>query len=129
MESGLSILKNKKISFHVGSGCTEATVYKKAIVDAHNIFEYAKSLGLNLSLLDIGGGYPGDFEYESSLSLFKEISQVVNTNLDKYFNDKNHYSIISEPGRFFTTSAMQLVTTVISEANTQKLTSKVKIIY
>ena len=47
-------------SFHVGSGCEDAFTYSKALHDARNLFDYAKSVGYNFTLLDIGGGFPGD---------------------------------------------------------------------
>lgn len=48
------------ISFHVGSGCMDVPVYAKAIHVARQLFDYAETLGYSLSLLDIGGGFPGD---------------------------------------------------------------------
>ena len=47
------------VSFHVGSGCTNASAYGKAISWAKEVFEHAESIGMKLSMLDIGGGYPG----------------------------------------------------------------------
>ncbi|KFB49766.1 AGAP011806-PA-like protein [Anopheles sinensis] len=48
------------ISFHVGSDCEEHEVYYDAVKMARNLFDYAKSIGYELNLLDIGGGFPGD---------------------------------------------------------------------
>ena len=47
------------VSFHVGSGCTNADAYGKAISWAREVFDHAASIGMNLTLLDIGGGFPG----------------------------------------------------------------------
>ncbi|CAH1976598.1 unnamed protein product [Acanthoscelides obtectus] len=47
------------VSFHVGSGCREPAAFNRAIRAAKGVFEQAQRLGYNLSLLDIGGGYPG----------------------------------------------------------------------
>lgn len=47
------------VSFHVGSGCREPPVFRRAIKASREVFDYAKSLGFDFSLLDIGGGYPG----------------------------------------------------------------------
>lgn len=38
----------------------DSPVYAKAIYLARNLFDYAKTQGYNFSLLDIGGGFPGD---------------------------------------------------------------------
>lgn len=48
------------ISFHVGSGCMDSPVYAKAIYTAKKLFDYAETLGYDFTLLDIGGGFPGD---------------------------------------------------------------------
>lgn len=47
------------VSFHVGSGCGEPNVFRRAISAARDIFDYASTLGFDFNLLDIGGGYPG----------------------------------------------------------------------
>ena len=45
------------VSFHVGSGCRDATRYELALLDARKIFDMAKKeFGMNMHLLDIGGG-------------------------------------------------------------------------
>lgn len=48
------------ISFHVGSGCMDPPVYAKAIQAARKLFDFAKGVGYEFNLLDIGGGFPGD---------------------------------------------------------------------
>lgn len=48
------------ISFHVGSGCMDPPIYRKAIKAAKRLFEYAQHVGYDFKLLDIGGGFPGD---------------------------------------------------------------------
>lgn len=48
------------ISFHVGSGCQDIPIYGEAIATARKLFDFAESVGFNLRLLDIGGGFPGD---------------------------------------------------------------------
>lgn len=49
------------VSFHVGSGCRDATRYEMALRDCKNLFEMAKrDYGFEMTLLDIGGGFPGE---------------------------------------------------------------------
>lgn len=48
------------ISFHVGSGCADPPVFRRAIAIARDLFDLGLSLGLDMSLLDLGGGYPGN---------------------------------------------------------------------
>lgn len=48
------------VSFHVGSGCREAGAFLRAIRMARRVFDVAEAMGFNMTLLDIGGGFPGD---------------------------------------------------------------------
>lgn len=97
------------ISFHVGSGCSDFPIYYKAISFARDLFDYAKQLGYEFNLLDIGGGFPGD--HGTSID---EVSLIVNTALDKFFPDKS-VRVISEPGRYYVASAFTLITNVQSK--------------
>ena len=45
-------------SFHVGSQLLEATAFETAISQARLAFDIGLQLGLNMTLLDIGGGFP-----------------------------------------------------------------------
>jgi len=45
------------VSFHVGSGCRDASRYEDALKDARSIFDMAeKEFDMKMRLLDIGGG-------------------------------------------------------------------------
>ena len=49
------------VSFHVGSGCRDATRYEMALKDCKELFEMAKrDFGFDMKILDIGGGFPGE---------------------------------------------------------------------
>ena len=49
------------VSFHVGSGCRDATRYEMALKDCKRLFEMAeRDFGFKMTLLDIGGGFPGE---------------------------------------------------------------------
>jgi len=49
------------VSFHVGSGCRDATRYEMALRDCKRLFEMAeRDYGFKMTLLDIGGGFPGE---------------------------------------------------------------------
>lgn len=47
------------ISFHCGSGVQEARAFSLAVKQAHDAWTVACELGFNMTLLDIGGGFPG----------------------------------------------------------------------
>jgi diaminopimelate decarboxylase len=49
------------VSFHVGSGCRDASRYEAAIRDARAVFDLAESeFGFKMTIVDIGGGFPGE---------------------------------------------------------------------
>lgn len=55
-ECGLEVVG---VSFHVGSGCRDATRYDMALHDAKQVFDMARDeFGFNMSIIDIGGGFP-----------------------------------------------------------------------
>ncbi|CAB9516488.1 Antizyme inhibitor 1 [Seminavis robusta] len=54
-------LKVRGVSFHVGSGCRDASRYFAALEDARALFDLAATeFGMQFDLLDIGGGFPGE---------------------------------------------------------------------
>jgi diaminopimelate decarboxylase len=49
------------VSFHVGSGCRDASRYEMALQDARTLFDMGKDdFGFHMRILDIGGGFPGE---------------------------------------------------------------------
>ncbi|KAI5102579.1 ornithine decarboxylase, partial [Silurus meridionalis] len=108
-ELGLDIIG---VSFHVGSGCTDPETYTQAIADARCVFDMGAELGYNMTLLDIGGGFPGS---DDSKLKFEEITAVINPSLDKYFPADCGVRIIAEPGRFYVASAYTLAVNIIAK--------------
>lgn len=105
-ELGLEVIG---ISFHVGSGCMDPPVYAKAIYTAKKLFEFAEQIGYAFSLLDIGGGFPGD----KNTDLY-ELADIINSALDQHFAG-DEVQIIAEPGRYYVSSAYTLVTRIHSK--------------
>jgi len=60
-------------SFHVGSACYDATAFSAAVISARAVFDMADSVGFHFSLLDIGGGFPGQASAKPS---FEEVRPV-----------------------------------------------------
>lgn len=100
------------ISFHVGSGCADASAYSDAIKLSRTIFDMAKDYGFDMNFLDIGGGFPGNDSKESEQK-FIEIANAINEELKNSFSDIPNLEVIAEPGRFFATSCGVLVSNVI----------------
>jgi ornithine decarboxylase len=104
-EQGLDVAG---LCFHVGSQSKSAAPYLEAIAGCRMLFDQAAQAGLNLRVLDIGGGFPipeidDDFDSEAMLC---EIS----TALKEYFPTTE---IWCEPGRFICGTTVNMITRVI----------------
>lgn len=129
------------VSFHVGSGCRDASRYEAALRDAKEIFELAESkFGMKMTVVDIGGGFPGEThslwnpaqhidddeddedeaedgtkdEPEDRFMFFTEIAEQVAPVIDRLFPDESGVRIIGEPGRYFIAAAATLCCSVVS---------------
>lgn len=100
------------VSFHVGSGCYDAKAFRHAVEDARAVFDIALEYGFDMTILDVGGGFPGS---DSAKITIHEIANELNPALDDHFPESCGVKIISEPGRFFTASAYTLTTHVIAK--------------
>jgi len=85
--------------------------YLHALDICHVIFTEAKRVGLTLSMLDIGGGFPIRHFDDDSHTTFKDIAVQIRKKMKKLF-DKNT-EFIAEPGRFFAGPAGTLITQVV----------------
>lgn len=92
------------VSFHVGSGCMDGNSYYNAIRRAKAVFNMAKKIGYDFTILDIGGGFPGSGE---DLTVkFANMAEQIQNALKTFFSDIESLRVIAEPGRFFATSAL-----------------------
>lgn len=57
-------------SFHVGSGCYDPAAFSAAVKCAREMFDIARTVGYQFSLLDIGGGFPSE---SSATDSFDEV--------------------------------------------------------
>ena len=119
VEELLNIVKTLKLavigfSFHVGSGCSSSDTFYTAIQECRNAYDIASKIGINISLIDIGGGFPGvDRDIK-----FEDIAKRVNDGMIDFFNDeieKGSIQFIAEPGRYFAESSHTLVLNVIGK--------------
>lgn len=115
-EQALELLQKAKeagldaagIAFHVGSQTTSADPYLYALDIAREIFEEAAAAGMQLRIMDIGGGFPIP-EPKVRFNL-KEMLNQINARLDEDFPG---VEIWAEPGRFICGTAVNLITSVI----------------
>ncbi|KAG7090184.1 hypothetical protein E1B28_011790 [Marasmius oreades] len=94
------------VSFHVGSGCYDPSVYMDAIRRARSVFDMGLNAGYSFDLLDIGGGFED--------GLFEQGAAVVKEAIDQYFPDRRGIRMIAEPGRFFVAKAFSLAANIIA---------------
>ena len=115
-EQALELLQKAKaagldaagIAFHVGSQTTSADPYLNALDIAREIFEEAAVNGMQLRIMDIGGGFPIP-EPKVRFNLAEMLKQI-NARLDEDFPG---VEIWCEPGRFICGTAVNLITSVI----------------
>lgn len=115
-ENALALMQQAKaagldiagVAFHVGSQTVSADPYLHALDIAREVFEEAKAAGLELRVLDIGGGFPIP-EPKVRFNLPEMLKQI-NARLDEDFPG---IDIWAEPGRYICGTAVNLVTSVI----------------
>ncbi|EFA85230.1 group IV decarboxylase [Heterostelium album PN500] len=101
-------LKVVGVSFHVGSGCFDASAYDTALEMVRKVFDMAKTHGMELNLVDIGGGFTG-----SNDEMFGKFTEVIRKKTAELFDSS--VRIIAEPGRYFAAMSHTLAVTVISK--------------
>ncbi len=107
------------VSFHVGSGCFNASAYRDAVESARKVFDIGKEVGYEFNLLDVGGGFPGNYPYAVS---FEEIAVVLRESVDELFPP--NVRVIAEPGRFFVASAFTLAVNITAKRTVQEKDEK-----
>jgi ornithine decarboxylase len=103
-------------SFHVGSGCSDATSYYNAIEDCSIVYTASRDFGFDIRIIDIGGGFPG---VDKNMNIqFADICDNINRAITDFFLYETSNSIIrfiAEPGRYFTEATHTLVLNVIAK--------------
>ncbi len=98
------------ISFHVGSQQRDIGTWDSAIAKVRYIFDYLKSEGITLSLINMGGGFPAN--YISKTNPLTVYAEEITRYLKEDFEEDNP-EIILEPGRSLVAEAGILVTEVV----------------
>ncbi|WP_429124309.1 type III PLP-dependent enzyme [Aeromonas allosaccharophila] len=105
-------IKVMGLSFHVGSQVPHARRHVQAIDACREIMEQAWALGLKPWVLDIGGGFPvdyegGEFDIDGFCAPIREALAKLPATVQK----------IAEPGRFISAPAMTSVSSVMGKAH------------
>jgi len=90
-------------------------LFKKRFMMQKKVFETAKEYGFDLSLLDIGGGFPGTSDIKPT---FQDIAKTISPLLNELF--PKNVKIIAEPGRYFATSCHTLVCNIFGKKKNKK---------
>ncbi|XP_076329136.1 ornithine decarboxylase-like isoform X2 [Tachypleus tridentatus] len=98
------------VSFHVGYACADPRCFTHAIEAASRVFTEASRIGVKMSLLDIGGGYPGS---TVTKDIFNDLAKAIRDALAQYFPPSSGVRVIAEPGQFLVAAAFNLYTKVI----------------
>jgi ornithine decarboxylase len=101
-------------SFHVGSGCSDPRSFYNAIKDCAVIHKLSKDYGFNISLIDIGGGFPGVDKNIRFADICDNINEAI-ADFFAYETANNTIKFIAEPGRYFTEATHTLVINVIAK--------------
>lgn len=97
----LSIAKQHRlnpigISFHVGSQQMDISAWDNALAETAMIFEQLKKENIDLSVVNMGGGFPT--KYLQDVPTLENYGQAIYSSLRKHFGENMPESII-EPGR------------------------------
>jgi ornithine decarboxylase len=84
------------ISFHVGSQQNDVKAWDKALASAAAIFRELSDRGLNLAMVNLGGGFPA--RYRKDTPKIQVYGKAIFRSLRKHFGNRIPETII-EPGR------------------------------
>lgn len=101
------------LTFHVGSQCTRTSTWDRAIAAVGRLMRRLSESSIELSMLDIGGGFP--VHYGSWIPSIGSIGSAISTALNRYLP---YYPelLVAEPGRFLVAESAVLVSSVLGRA-------------
>jgi ornithine decarboxylase len=100
------------ITFHVGSQCNNIYNWNAALDKAKELTEMVRDKGIDISVLNIGGGYP--IFYTKKVIDIEAIEKRVNTAIQQKF--ASDIEIFIEPGRAVVGDAGIFVSTIVGKA-------------
>ena len=71
--------------------------YQEALTACAKLFQYGADVGYDFTLLDIGGGFPGE---KHTAKLFSRMADAIQLSLNQHFSLSMypHLRVIAEPG-------------------------------
>jgi len=111
-------------SFLVGSGCSSPECFYTAIKSCKEAVDIAQKLDLNITTIDIGGGFPGN-----DSKTFESTATQINLAIQDFFKENNNIKFIAEPGRYFVEKSHTLVLNIIGKKKSKNENNEDIIIY
>jgi ornithine decarboxylase len=107
-------LKPWGISFHVGSQQTQLKQFDRAIGQASEVFRDVEARGVELSMINVGGGFPS--RYRSDVPHIRDYAASIRSAMRRHFPGRA-LDIIVEPGRYIVGDAgvIQAEVVLVSE--------------
>lgn len=99
------------LSFHVGSQQTSIEAWNEAFRLSNYVYKELEKCGIELSIINTGGGLPA-FNYDYKLATLDQYIDQIMLCKDKYFKNTK-VELLIEPGRFLVADAGILKTEVI----------------
>lgn len=102
------------VTFHIGSLSSEPGVFYESIKNSKVIFDIASRYNINLTLLDLGGGFPSVTEENEGLT-FSIFADYINKGIKDFFsNTYTNIEIIAEPGRYICSGSIYFFLKIIN---------------
>lgn len=92
----------------------DPTLHPGLLVLTSQIFDQAEALGYDMELLDIGGGFTGQFDSHGNV-MFGDIAHAINSAIAQHFPPESGVRVISEPGRYFAETAATLMVPIYGQ--------------
>jgi len=101
------------LTFHTGSQNNSSESFRRALTISREVFEMGKAQGFDMTLLNIGGGFPVDY-FEACREL-SDFQKTISEEVEKFPNPER-LILQMEPGRRIVAEAGLMMTTVIGTA-------------
>jgi ornithine decarboxylase len=98
------------VSFHVGSQQTDLAQFDKAIAETAGLFKTAAAKGVELRMINVGGGFPS--RYRTDVPPISSYGRAIRTSLKRHFG-ANAPELIVEPGRYIVGDAGVIASEVV----------------
>ena len=105
------------LAFHLGTGLASAVSYRSAIREAAAVARHVEALGMPISILDVGGGFPAAGEARRDARGRVPKAQALGALLGEVVAEASSrlpgVRLLAEPGRALASDAFHLVTRVV----------------